>query len=231
MIPTVEAGAPSAAVNADNEASSSSDDEDDDRAAVSRAKRNDAELRVELPVDPPASLAAMETFCSSANPLWKAMGWTPTDPLPHKSLAKNAPATRLRLATDYKARLETMDRHGRDVGVIRHTGAPDGAQSGVVVVLPQGREANLWWWWWPACHVHGGGYGESSPPRLDFDRECGDGKSRRRPRSRPRRPALRRRSQRSPPRFRSSHPSRRLNPLQGRVSDSRVGARLHAERR
>ena len=54
----VEAGAPSAAVNADNEASSSSDDEDDDAGPpVSRAKRNDAELRVELPVEPPASLA------------------------------------------------------------------------------------------------------------------------------------------------------------------------------
>ena len=141
----VEAGAPSAAVNADNEAPPSSDDEDDDAGPpVSRAKRNDAELRVELPVEPPASLAAMESFCSSANPLWKAMGWTSTDPLPHKSLAKDAPATRLRLATHYKARLETMDRHGRNVGAIGHTGAPDGAQSGVVVVLPQGREANLW---------------------------------------------------------------------------------------
>ena len=42
----VEAGAPSAAVNADNEAPPSSDDEDDDAGPpVSRAKRSDAELR------------------------------------------------------------------------------------------------------------------------------------------------------------------------------------------
>ena len=140
-----EAGAPSAAVNTDNEETPSSDDEDDDAGPpVSRAKRNDAELRVELPVVPPASIAAMDAFCSSANPLWKTMGWTTTDPLPHKSLAKDAPATRLRLATDYKARLEAIDRHGRNVGAIGHTGTPDGAQSGAVWVLPQGREANLW---------------------------------------------------------------------------------------
>ena len=135
------------AVNADDEPASS--DDDDPGPPVTFAKRNDGDLRVDLPDDPPASIAAKRSLCSSDNPLWAKVGWSDPGPLPHKALDKDAPSTRFRMSTNYKACIEALESHSRAAGVTG--GDADGGQPGIMIM--PAHEVSLW----KPPHGRGGG--------------------------------------------------------------------------